>query len=1051
MNASVAVPARAGSGKSREIRIGLVMYGGVSLAIYINGVAREFFNAVRGRGAYKLLKAMTDSDIVVDIMSGTSAGGINGILLSYALCNNKEFGDCANLWRQHGDIGRLLRDPDAAPDQTYSLLNSEGYYQPHLEQAFAGMADCPPSGAEDCSEFDELDLSITSTFTDGRIYTVLDDAGHSIDVKDYRAVFILKHRAGRKEPFNPGWGRPATMTPAAAIEATHKALAKLGRMTSCFPVAFAPVHVKVKKDGEPGADADTGDWADFKLQQWGALKKDAYFLDGGVLDNKPFTYTIKEIFRRTTERDVKRTLFYVEPDPEKFKQLDSSQQPNVVSAAMLALVGIPGYESIADDLKLLAERNNKINTYQRLLGFMEASDVRSALSAETSQFIQDLSGPLPVTQTPSQKRSAYEKCRLIALSQRVVQGLLRTDGEELQLDPDQRRQAERLFSGFDERIPDGVAILRDFDIYFRMRRLFRTIYYYQDMEQPHLDQADPDRAGNLYMLNRQLKLLAIVQDTLERLIDEAPISWQGREAGAVWADVAAAVTLLLDDSAHTLLPAGYPEGWNVGPGWLNQAELTGFSQRMQKRMDEVKDKVRRDSLISSPGKAASSLLLDTDRYEQLLLAEFASRGGTVPPKVKACYEDFIFVDAQLFPLELFGDLREKDYIDTVRISPVDAQRGFSKSADKTAGQALFHFGGFFKRSWRSNDILWGRLDAACLLLERHFEPDRIRKLASRPGFAADLIKRIGSGGDLDPVRLFPNAPPETQDSLRASLTALLAHPAAAPDRTAFDRILESLIQATQLEILHEDLHKVLADANFEEQLRNAPDSGGTAKEFIDELSAMARAEVEAAKQLSAATPPTLAPPAGPTQSSVGKFFRDGYRGTIQGKSFFDSVPLLDLLEVLSTALLVLRNALLTALGERAKRVKASTAYAWMDRGLRLFHGVVVFVRRAPRTRLAIMASLFVASAIALVVGITWRADIIYPGQQLRLHWLFAFVVVPAAIIATQWYWLIERSRWRRAVHAVVLIGAVAAVTFWRHEIGEWLADSLVRLAAKLRA
>ena len=34
--------------KSREVRLGVVMYGGVSLAIYINGVAREFFDAVRG-------------------------------------------------------------------------------------------------------------------------------------------------------------------------------------------------------------------------------------------------------------------------------------------------------------------------------------------------------------------------------------------------------------------------------------------------------------------------------------------------------------------------------------------------------------------------------------------------------------------------------------------------------------------------------------------------------------------------------------------------------------------------------------------------------------------------------------------------------------------------------------------------------------------------------------------------------------------------------------------------------------------------------------------
>ena len=41
--------------KSREIRVGLVMYGGVSLTTYTNGVAREFHDAVRGRGVYALV------------------------------------------------------------------------------------------------------------------------------------------------------------------------------------------------------------------------------------------------------------------------------------------------------------------------------------------------------------------------------------------------------------------------------------------------------------------------------------------------------------------------------------------------------------------------------------------------------------------------------------------------------------------------------------------------------------------------------------------------------------------------------------------------------------------------------------------------------------------------------------------------------------------------------------------------------------------------------------------------------------------------------------
>ena len=101
--------------RAREVRIGLVMYGGVSLAIYINGVTQELFRAVRGRGVYQLFKTLTNSDVVVDVISGTSAGGINGIFLAYALCNDREFSTCAGLWREHGDILKLLRKADASP------------------------------------------------------------------------------------------------------------------------------------------------------------------------------------------------------------------------------------------------------------------------------------------------------------------------------------------------------------------------------------------------------------------------------------------------------------------------------------------------------------------------------------------------------------------------------------------------------------------------------------------------------------------------------------------------------------------------------------------------------------------------------------------------------------------------------------------------------------------------------------------------------------------------------------------------------------------------
>ena len=304
-----AAPAMWQDGKNsrREVRLGVVMYGGVSLAVYINGVAHEFFRAVRGRGVYRLIKALTDSDIIVDVISGTSAGGINGIMLSYALCNERDFSSAATLWRTHGDISKLLRSPKEAATAT-SILDSEGYYQPNLEKVFASMERYVPESDEDNSTLSELDLFVTGTDVDGNIYTLFDDAGHPIDVKDHRSVFLLSHRKGRKEPFNTD----AEKAVSGERSPTIQALAKLCRITSCFPGAFAPVCVKCPESAKHSGNDEL---ADDKLQKWGNLGKAATFLDGGVLNNKPFSHTLKAIFSRAADREVKRKLFYVEPIP----------------------------------------------------------------------------------------------------------------------------------------------------------------------------------------------------------------------------------------------------------------------------------------------------------------------------------------------------------------------------------------------------------------------------------------------------------------------------------------------------------------------------------------------------------------------------------------------------------------------------------------------------------------------------------------------------------------------------------------------------------------
>ena len=67
----------------RELRIGLVLNGGVSLAVWISGVVHEIDGCVAATGPYAEALAANGYDGArVDVIAGASAGGINGALLA---------------------------------------------------------------------------------------------------------------------------------------------------------------------------------------------------------------------------------------------------------------------------------------------------------------------------------------------------------------------------------------------------------------------------------------------------------------------------------------------------------------------------------------------------------------------------------------------------------------------------------------------------------------------------------------------------------------------------------------------------------------------------------------------------------------------------------------------------------------------------------------------------------------------------------------------------------------------------------------------------------
>jgi hypothetical protein len=128
-----------------------------------------------------------------------------------------------------------------------------------------------------------------------------------------------------------------------------------------------------------------------------------------VLDNRPFSYTIKEMYYRTANRPVDRKLFYIDPGPDRFtdsghQQFTAMPKPNTLQVIQDSLVGIPTYESIGNDLQLIKEHNEKVRRYRSIL---KDAEVIAASKEETRQENQIQEG-------------VYLRSRLISLRDRIL-------------------------------------------------------------------------------------------------------------------------------------------------------------------------------------------------------------------------------------------------------------------------------------------------------------------------------------------------------------------------------------------------------------------------------------------------------------------------------------------------------------------------------------------------------------------------------------------------------------------------------------------------------
>jgi patatin-related protein len=716
---AVAVMADNGSRNRRELRFGIVCYGGVSLCVYMHGTTKELHRLVKASRllatdaadggtasrseqvygellAYAARRREVFTEVVVDVIAGTSAGGINGVFLAKALAHNLPQDGLRELWFDKGDITKLVRGPRWIPLLAKApWLLATGMRKPPLrgKDMSVWLYDALGSMDEAGRSTDGLPTLLPEGHSLQLFVTMTDFYGYDrqITMADPKLAHDRRHR--HVFEFRYGDGQDL-YTPEHNL-----GLAFAARATSCFPGAFPPVSVPLFKSYLPDAPGEL-ERTFFRLYELSGVDVNrTYFVDGGVLDNRPFGHVISAIREKRAEVEVDRKLLYLEPDPGAPAAAAPGKPPKTIPAVLGAVSGIPRQEPILDDLLEVAKLNERVRQIRDVIelsfdGIAEQIDeiLREALGA----------GTLPEAATVAgwQKRlidasvedaglayATYVRSKISGAVDRygatacavcsypvdanhafLVRSVVRCWAEQEGL-------FERVFPPSERQI----QFLRDFDLDYGIRRLQFVLAGVNWLYKPADDAATPPRPE----LDAVKARLWQASDDLRDAMSGSGFTPELSEGLSACFPVKDIADFLRDRGFE---PAAYAK--------LREAELARLSEGVRTFL--------RGKLHGFSADLYNDLAQLTKDWPWETRKDMLVR-----------YLGFPFWDVLLFPIQSVADAGERDAVDVVRMSPLDASllqpRG---GAPKLDGVGLAHFRGFFKRQYRENDYLWGRLDAA---------------------------------------------------------------------------------------------------------------------------------------------------------------------------------------------------------------------------------------------------------------------------------------------------------------------------------------------------
>jgi hypothetical protein len=698
------------------------MRGGVSLAVWMGGACREIaaLRAARSeepktacdrvqQKIYEfLLKRCGYDTVTIDILTGTSAGGLNGVLFATHLMYGTPFNsEIRDIWLQLGDLEGLSREPDTeTPDSL--LLGTKGFYAKVLEQLRRLV---PPDEATRKARRPRLlRLILTATRLHPRNEYLRTSIGTPMLVNWSRAHMVFRHReSGAAKTFTDFPDSPADR------DAALSRLAYAARTTSSFPAAFEPAEVEVVRNAGSERHNFYGLISETCSPDLGS-EGCVQLMDGGILDNVPLAWAVRAIADAPADQAVDRWLLYLEPVPAMLPEPPKKGKRSLARLAgvIVALLQAKASESLLEDATELREA---WTTAQKLEG------MTSGIPGDPPR------GALPVVD-----RGSYARA------------VVRVDADRL----------ARL-------IEDPISLLGPDPLSFPDTSTFA------DNEQWPLltalrGEVDPslvDTGSSFRSPFAGARAVALVLDWIRAAEARMGASVPGLEEprnNLYRARFACEVLVAARD--RLLLRLGDPslddvDGWvTAADRWLRWfVELEGgLRDFAADRLAAIADRATsRGTLSGNPPEFSGSItasIWDHVADQCLLIGKAladAGAGGTPGFRALAEADDKAAVIRALTHAELvLGPLRPDPLAEPthIRLHTINAAADSTIVPDlptdpkertnaKLSGNTLMNFASFLSARWRLNDWTWGRMDAASALVD---------VVAARGGFNSATLR-----------------------------------------------------------------------------------------------------------------------------------------------------------------------------------------------------------------------------------------------------------------------------------------------------------------------